>query len=101
MSRSVAELRNSVRPKNPGAQRQEGAMTAKKVIVAVHGIGEQIQFATIQQVLAQFSRYYGQTAAVPLGSFHSGSKSGVFTSDDPPEMSGFGFAEVYWADIPR
>jgi hypothetical protein len=76
-------------------------MEAKKVIVAVHGIGDQSQFATIQQVLAQFSRYYGQTAAVPLGNFHNGSKAGVFISDDPPDMSGFGFAEVYWADIPR
>jgi len=76
-------------------------MTARKVIVAVHGIGDQSQFATTQQVLAQFCRYYGQTAAVPLGSFHSGSKSGVYTSEDPPELSGFGFAEVYWAGIPR
>ena len=76
-------------------------MPVKKIIVAVHGIGDQSQFATTQQVLAQFSRYYGQTPAVPLGSFHNGKGSGVFTSDDPPAMSDFGFAEVYWADIPR
>ena len=76
-------------------------MVAKKVIVAVHGIGDQTQFATVQQVQAQFSRYYGKTAAVPLGRFHDGGEAGVFISEEPPEMSGFGFAEVYWADIPR
>lgn len=76
-------------------------MEAKRVIVAVHGIGDQSQFATIQHVLAQFSRYYGHTAAVPLGNFHNGSRSGVFTSEDPPDLRGVGFAEVYWADIPR
>jgi hypothetical protein len=75
---------------------------AKKVVVAVHGIGDQTQFATSQQVLAQFSRYYGQPAAVPLGNFHNGTKSEVFIpKDPPPDLSGFGFAEVYWAGIPR
>ncbi len=76
-------------------------MTAKKIIVAVHGIGDQSQFVTSQQVLAQFSRHYGQPAAVPLGSFHNGNKAGVFVAEEPPGMNGFGFAEVYWAGIPR
>ncbi|HZF09303.1 MAG TPA: hypothetical protein VFE33_10985 [Thermoanaerobaculia bacterium] len=73
----------------------------EKVIVAVHGIGDQKRFATIQQVLGQFSRYHGQAAAVPLGSFHSAESSGVFTTDELPELRGLGFAEVYWADVPR
>src|SRR4051812_15537189 len=77
-------------------------MQAKRVIIAVHGIGDQSQFATTQHVLEQFSRYYGQKAAVvPLGSFHTGGKAGVFTPESPQELAGFGFAEVYWADIPR
>jgi len=77
------------------------SQAVEKVIVAVHGIGDQKHFATIQQVLGQFSRYHGQSAAVPLGSFHSAGSSGVFTTDELPELRGLGFAEVYWADVPR
>ena len=73
----------------------------KKIIVAVHGIGDQTRFATVQQVLAQFSRYFGGTAAVPLGNFQPSGNAVVFTPNSPPGLSGFGFAEVYWADIPR
>ncbi|HWM90030.1 MAG TPA: hypothetical protein VN493_04630 [Thermoanaerobaculia bacterium] len=72
----------------------------EKVIVAVHGIGDQTRFSTIQQVLSQFSLYHGQTAAVPLGNFHTKDESAVYTSNDP-EFHGLGFAEVYWAHIPR
>ena len=74
--------------------------TVEKVIVAVHGIGDQTRFSTAQQVLSQFSRYGGQTAAVPLGNFHAEDDSAVFTSD-ATEIAGLGFAEVYWAHIPR
>ena len=78
-----------------------GKVAPKKVIVAVHGIGDQTRYATIQQVLAQFARYHGQTAAVPLGNFHTEGDSVVFTPKDAGELSELGFAEVYWADIPR
>jgi hypothetical protein len=73
----------------------------KKVIIAVHGIGNQTQFATAQQVLSQFSHYYGGSAAVPLGNFHVEDDSGVLTLEEPKTMSPFAFAEVYWAHIPR
>lgn len=74
----------------------------EKVIVAVHGIGDQTRFSTVQQVLSQFSRYRGQTAAVPLGNFHveDETKAAVYISKEP-EFQGLGFAEVYWAHIPR
>ncbi len=36
----------------------------KLIVAAVHGIGDQIRFATIQQVLGQFSQYHGKAAAV-------------------------------------
>ncbi|HTQ78386.1 MAG TPA: hypothetical protein VMM92_00205, partial [Thermoanaerobaculia bacterium] len=75
--------------------------SVRKVIVAVHGIGDQIHFATVQQVLAQFSRYYGQSAAVTLGQFQSTGPYAVFTSAELPEVQGLGFAEVYWAGVPR
>ena len=78
-----------------------GQVAPRKVIVAVHGIGDQTRYATIQQVLAQFARYHGQTAAVPLGNFHTDGNSVVFTPKDAGKLSELGFAEVYWADIPR
>jgi len=72
----------------------------EKLIVAVHGIGDQTRYTTIQQVLGQFTQYHGKAAAVPLGSFHN---SVVFSQDHPgaPELGKLGFSEVYWAHIPR
>lgn len=75
--------------------------SVQKVVVAVHGIGDQTRFATIQQVLAQFSLFHGERAAVPLGSFHAEGDSRVFIPKAPASMRHYGFAEVYWADIPR
>lgn len=42
----------------------------EKIIVAVHGIGDQTRYATIQQVVAQFARQFGVYPAVPLGQFY-------------------------------
>jgi hypothetical protein len=75
-----------------------------KVIVAVHGIGDQFRSATIQSVVNQVCSHQSKPAAVPLGLF-----SGK-TDDDPPLLWGHdlftdwkevAFAEVYWADVPR
>ena len=80
----------------PGADEK-----VRKVIVAVHGVGDQYNFATIQAVVNQFCRFYGQPAAVPLGRFHGEPRFSI----SPPFPSGtfdhLGFAEVYWARIPR
>lgn len=74
----------------------------KKVVVAVHGIGDQYSFATIQSVVNQFCIYYGQPAAVPLGNFHSGQPAYSLSSPYPSEpFERFAFAEVYWASIAR
>jgi len=74
----------------------------KKVIVAVHGIGDQYSFATIQSVVNQFCIYYGQPAAVPLGNFHSGQPAYSLSPPYPPEpFERLAFAEVYWAPIAR
>lgn len=73
-----------------------------KVIVAVHGVGDQYSFATLQSVVNQFCHFHGQPAAVPLGRFHTGQAP---FSISPPFPSGtfdhLAFAEVYWAKIPR
>ena len=42
----------------------------RRVVVAVHGVGDQYTYATIQSVVNRFCGFYGQPAAVPLGNFH-------------------------------
>lgn len=73
----------------------------RKVIVAVHGIGDQIQYSTPQQVLARFCESFGAIAAVPLGNFHDQNGMLALTADYPPELQRFVFTEVYWAGVPR
>ncbi len=90
----------------------------EKVIVTVHGVGDQTRFATLQQTVSQFCQYHGEVAAVPLGNFHTvgtlpatspGTLPGtpppmpalVLSAPYPSELRKFAFAEVYWADIAR
>ncbi len=87
-----------------------------KIIVAVHGIGDQIANATVQSLAFRLFDYYGKPPALPLGRFHvigktspgdTGKKSpGVVLLKSPPDPDAelpapIGFMEVYWADIPR
>src|SRR5262249_15169625 len=83
-----------------------------KIIVAVHGIGEQVRCETIQAVAYQFCKYYKASAGFPLGSISAklvaprGSTEvrGAFMVESPPDPKlpkELGFAEIYWADIPR
>jgi hypothetical protein len=81
---------------------------ATKILVAIHGIGDQVDYATVQAVAAQVGAYYDIAASIPLGRFYSAASASpgkptpiVMGPDDPSVFSGFGFAEVYWADIPR
>lgn len=46
-------------------------MSNNKIIVGVHGIGDQTRYETIQSIAYQFCRYYDISAAGPVGSFHS------------------------------
>jgi hypothetical protein len=73
----------------------------KKVIVAVHGIGDQIKYSTPQQVLSRFCQYHDAVAAVPLGNFHNPDGMLTLTTDYPAALQNFVFAEVYWAGVPR
>lgn len=73
----------------------------KKIVVAVHGIGDQIKYSTPQQVLSRFCEYHGAVAAVPLGSFHNPGGMLTLTTDYPKALQKFVFTEVYWAGVPR
>ncbi len=76
-----------------------------KILVAVHGIGNQFQYATIQAVAHGFCRYLRKPATIPLGRFHRDATGPYMLQDDPllgqEGVGGIGFAEIYWADIPR
>jgi hypothetical protein len=80
----------------PGANQ-----TVRKVIVAVHGVGDQYNFATIQAVVNQFCRFHGQPAAVPLGRFHGEPRFSISPPFPQGTFDHLAFAEVYWAKIPR
>ena len=78
----------------------------RRIYVAIHGIGDQFQYATIQQVANRLGKYYDVAAPIPLGSFHSKAASEVgflFLKTPPydPRLLDVGLAEIYWADIPR
>jgi hypothetical protein len=76
--------------------------TVTKVVVAVHGVGDQYSYETIQSVVAQFCRFYRQPAAIPLGSFHTGHVGFSLRPPYPADpFADLAFAEVYWAKIPR
>jgi hypothetical protein len=75
-----------------------------KVLVAVHGIGDQFQSETVQSLAYRVCDYVGVPAALPLGRFHGpgGTVTRAFIPDpdrDPPIACGF--AEIYWANVPR
>jgi hypothetical protein len=76
-----------------------------KIIVAVHGIGDQFAFETVRSVADRFCQYMGLPSAIPLGRFHSvhGTVTGAYIPRGNMKWFpvGLGFAEIYWADIPR
>lgn len=69
-----------------------------KVIVAVHGIGDQFNYATVQTVTRRFCSFLGLSTGIPLGTFHANTavRSGArlayvyskLTGDGPP--TGYG-----------
>jgi hypothetical protein len=76
----------------------------KKIIVAVHGIGDQMSYETAQSVAFRFCDYCNVPPAIPLGLFHPlQAKEYGFLVDAPPDspLPGLGFAEVYWAGVAR
>jgi hypothetical protein len=91
----------------------------EKLLIAIHGIGDQVRCETIQTVAQQLCTYCGIPSDMPLGRFNAGVgfKTGLIrkpgddapalsaflldSPQDPPLPAGIGFAEIYWADIPR
>ena len=76
----------------------------RKVIVAVHGIGDQITYETAQSVAFRFFDYFDVPPVLPLGRFHRTTNvaPGVVIMDElAPPLGGTGFAEMYWANVPR
>ena len=76
-------------------------LAAKKLIVAVHGIGDQASYATLQAVFNQFCRFHGEPSGIPLGAFHNGQSTFSVDRNERQKLEALAFAEVYWAAIPR
>jgi len=66
----------------------------------VHGVGDQYSYATLQSVVNQICRHYQEPMDTPLGAFYNGRHVYSIQKDGNP-LTCFGFAEVYWAKIPR
>lgn len=103
-----AELTGSQLPKADFEQALEsmGDPAIKKIVIAIHGIGDQYQNATVRSVVSIFGRCFEQATAVPLGGFYTADGTiQTFRLTAPPKvkfpMSDIGFVEAYWADIPR
>ncbi|MFC5461211.1 MFS transporter [Massilia niabensis] len=82
-----------------------GGVPMEKIIVAIHGVGNQLRSSTIRSVARRFGdRSTPPLPVMPLGYFSSAAGSNVRWSrlDAKPDdvLAKIGFAEVYWADIP-
>ena len=79
--------------------------SAKKIVIAVHGIGDQYHNATIQSVVSSFGKFADYTASMPLGRLDTQGGKKVFILTGPPkpepDLDTVAFVEIYWADIPR
>ncbi|HEX2219083.1 MAG TPA: hypothetical protein VHG35_09775 [Gemmatimonadales bacterium] len=70
-----------------------------KILVAVHGIGDQTRYETLQHLVNLCFGHYGLPRGVPIGLLHSRLAAGPWaTVSSLPEL---GFAEVFWADVGR
>ena len=76
----------------------------RKIVVAIHGMGSQRRNDTVRAVAKRFGERH-DLPILPLGYFNVGGDAEILFSklDVPPEheLATIGFAEVYWADIPR
>ncbi|KQR81742.1 hypothetical protein ASG35_05485 [Burkholderia sp. Leaf177] len=78
----------------------------EKIIVAIHGVGNQRRSDTIRTVAHRFGALNAPPLPVmPLGFFSVGSSGEVYVSQLDVKKGhplwNVGFAEVYWADVPR
>jgi hypothetical protein len=69
----------------------------KKIVLALHGIGDQTRNETVLAAGVRFRGFFRDRTPLSLGEFHR-----VLEDGRPPfDLAGMGFAEIYWADIPR
>jgi hypothetical protein len=59
-----------------------------RLVVAVHGIGSQFRYATIQSVASRFMAHCGRQMTLPLGAFHP---LKLITEPDSPELGAYLF----------
>ena len=81
-------------------------LNSDKIVIAIHGIGDQYKNATIRSVVSIFGRCFDRATPVPLGGFYGADGTiSVFRASVPANletpMKTIGFVEAYWADIPR
>ncbi len=77
-----------------------------KLVLAVHGIGDQTRNSTILSTATRFCEHFNYRALLPLGGFY-----GTLQDNRPPfvianpsptgPLQTIGFAEIYWADLAR
>lgn len=83
---------------------QAPARSITKIVVAIHGIGQQHRSETIRSVARRFGDSCKPAIPLlPLGYFNIAGGSDVRWSQletDDQDLSAIGFAEVFWADIP-
>jgi len=87
------------------------ANTELKVLLAVHGIGDQVACETIQSVALRVAAYHGSPVATPLGRFYTQAAVQCSSEDppfpqrmdsgDPRPLQTYILGEAYWASIPR
>jgi hypothetical protein len=70
-----------------------------KILVAVHGIGDQTRYETLQHLINLCFGHHGLPRGVPIGLLHSRLAAGPWASVSA--LPGLGFAEVFWADVGR
>src|SRR6185436_7706088 len=89
------------------ASSDPAAPAVKKIVLAVHGIGDQARNETALSTTIRFCDHFGYPGMVPLGAFYGALEDGqpALFVPDPPRRDGLsgtiGFAEVYWAGIAR
>lgn len=75
----------------PGTAPRDSKLT--KLVIAVHGIGKQYRYATIQSVAGRFGAYAGHRIGTPLGSFHTSASCWRFAAT--LKLSACGRASVF------
>lgn len=70
-----------------------------KVLIAVHGIGDQTPYETLQHLVNLCFGHKGLPRGVPIGLLHSRLASGPWATVS--SLPGLAFAEVFWADVGR